>query len=261
MASRPYIDSISRRYHRRRRLPYACECTCCSIGGTLAVSLPRAPAYPYHDTVMTAFHLSPGFRFRMKARACDVLRTVRFIAKRALEEDYQREAVEAWRAAGRRGLVLLLVREIFCCGIVHSQCRSISVGCCTTVDLVGQWYDGLRRAFGEPVGILGGHHEVHDITVSTYDSAWIHMERYGNRFGLVVFDEVHHLPGPSFSAAAMACIAPFRLGLTATLERPDGGHLKLDDVVGPVVYQEEITDLAGEFLADYRTKYSPYIFR
>ena len=54
-----------------------------------------------------------------------------------------------------------------------------------------------------------GHHEVHDITVSTYDSAWIHMERYGNRFGLVVFDEVHHLPGPSFSAAAMARIAPF----------------------------------------------------
>jgi len=217
------------------------------------VSLPRAPAYAYHDTVM-AFHRS-GHPFRDEARAYVVLDRP-FNSDRTPRQ-YQREAVDAWKAAGRRGLVLLptgagksFVAEL----CIHNAGRSALV-VAPTIDLVGQWYDGLRRAFGEPVGILGGgHHEVHDITVSTYDSAWIHMERYGNRFGLVVFDEVHHLPGPSFSSAAMACIAPFRLGLTATLERPDGGHLKLDDVVGPVVYRKEITELAGEFLAEYRTE-------
>jgi superfamily II DNA or RNA helicase len=122
--------------------------------------------------------------------------------------------------------------------------------------LVGQWYDGLRQAFGDPVGIVGGGvHEVHDITVTTYDSAHLHMRRYGNRFGLLVFDEVHHLPGPAYAQAAEDAIAPFRLGLTATLERPDGSHSAIDRLVGPVVYRKEITELAGEFLAEYRTEY------
>jgi superfamily II DNA or RNA helicase len=124
-----------------------------------------------------------------------------------------------------------------------------------TLDLVGQWYAGLRRAFGDPVGIVGGGvHEVHPITVTTYDSAWLHMHRYGARFGLVVFDEVHHLPGESYAQAAEHAIAPFRLGLTATPERPDGRHAWVDELVGPVVFRREITDLAGEFLADYRTE-------
>jgi superfamily II DNA or RNA helicase len=82
----------------------------------------------------------------------------------------------------------------------------------------------------------------------------MHMHRYGNRFGLLVFDEVHHLPGASFSQAAEMSIAPFRLGLTATLERPDGEHSRVDQLVGPVVYRREITELAGEFLAEYRTE-------
>jgi superfamily II DNA or RNA helicase len=97
-----------------------------------------------------------------------------------------------------------------------------------TIDLVGQWYDHLRRAFGEPVGVLGGGvHEVHPITVSTYDSAYLNVERYGNRFGLVVFDEVHHLPSASYGSAAELCLAPWRLGLSATIERPDGLHNRL----------------------------------
>src|SRR5690606_19937885 len=113
----------------------------------------------------------------------------------------------------------------------------------------------LERAFGGPVGVLGGgSHEVHDITVATYDSAWMHVGRYGDRFGLLVFDEVHHLPGPTFAQAADGCIAPFRLGLTATLERPDGEHVQIERLVGPVVYRREIRAHAGDFHAEYRTE-------
>ena len=116
-----------------------------------------------------------------------------------------------------------------------------------TIDLMNQWYDLLCHAFQVEVGLLGGgYHELEDLTVATYDSAYMHMERYGNRFGLIVFDEVHHLPGRSFAAAAEQAIAPFRLGLTATLERPDGAHERVFDLVGPVVYRREITDLAGD---------------
>jgi superfamily II DNA or RNA helicase len=78
------------------------------------------------------------------------------------------------------------------------------------------------------------------------------MERYGNRFGLVIFDEVHHLPGEMYSHAAEMCLAPYRLGLTATPERADGRHVLLDTLVGPIAYEKGIRELSGEYLAEYR---------
>jgi superfamily II DNA or RNA helicase len=171
--------------------------------------------------------------------------------------DYQLEALTAWRSSGRRATVVLPTGagKSFVAELCIADANRSALVVAPTIDLVGQWYDGLRRAFGDPVGILGGGvHEVHPITVATYDSAWMHMHRYGARFGLLVFDEVHHLPGPSFAQAAECAIAPFRLGLTATLERPDGSHERIDHLVGPVCYRKEITDLAGDFLAPYRTE-------
>jgi len=81
------------------------------------------------------------------------------------------------------------------------------------------------------------------------------MEHLGDRFGLVVFDECHHLPGPAYALAARACVAPFRLGLTATPERADGRHADFDELVGPIVYRKDIVDLshAGGYLAPYDT--------
>jgi superfamily II DNA or RNA helicase len=41
--------------------------------------------------------------------------------------------------------------------------------------------------------------------------------------------------------------------LTATPERADGQEVLLPELIGPVVYRREIKQLAGEFLAEYRT--------
>src|SRR5262249_42743946 len=84
-----------------------------------------------------------------------------------------------------------------------------------------------------------------------YDSAYIHLERWGHRFGLLVFDECHHLPGPTYATAAVGSLAPFRLGLTATPERADGQEALLPELIGPVVYRREIKQLAGVYLAEY----------
>jgi len=48
-------------------------------------------------------------------------------------------------------------------------------------------------------------------------------------------------------------IAPYRLGLTATYERPDGKHELLEDLLGPVVYRKDVDELAGEYLSEYET--------
>ena len=124
-----------------------------------------------------------------------------------------------------------------------------------TIDLMNQWYDLLTDAFGREVGILGGgYHEIDDLTVTTYDSAYMHMDRYGNRFGMLIFDEIHHLPGQVYSHSAEMAIAPYRLGLTATLERPDGRHLLLSGLVGPTVYEKGIRELSGDYLSEYGTE-------
>jgi superfamily II DNA or RNA helicase len=81
------------------------------------------------------------------------------------------------------------------------------------------------------------------------------MEHLGARFGLLVFDECHHLPSAAYTLAARQAIAPFRLGLTATPERADGREAELAELIGPVVYKKDIVDLAGDYLAEYETEH------
>jgi len=168
--------------------------------------------------------------------------------------EYQEAALEAWRTRGRSGCVILptgsgktYVAEL-CIADAHRSTLVLA----PTIDLVLQWVTVLERAFQRPIGMLGGgQHELHDITVSTYDSAYLHMGRYGARFGLLICDEVHHLPSEAYSQAALMSLAPWRLGLTATFERPDDGHHDVVGLIGPVVYRRGIRELAGEVLADY----------
>lgn len=220
------------------------------------VGLWRAPAHHYYDVVLDLHRRKIPY----EDQARDYASLDRPHMRDHGARDYQAEAVAAWRANGRRGLVVLPTGagKSFVAELCIADANRSALVVAPTLDLVGQWYDRLKRAFGDPVGILGGGvHELHPITVSTYDSAWMHAERYGNQFGLVIYDEVHHLPGPTYSQAATCSIAPFRLGLSATPEREDGSHQVLDTLVGPIVYRREIGELAGEFLAEYRTEVIP----
>ncbi len=171
--------------------------------------------------------------------------------------EHQQEGLGAWKAAARRGVVVLPTGsgKSYLAQLAIEDVGRTTLVVVPTIDLMTQWVGNLEEAFGGPIGMLGGgYHEVEPITVSTYDSAAIHMARLGCRFGLVVFDEVHHLPGEIYRQAARQSIAPFRLGLTATPERADGSHRDLDDLVGPMVYRKSIKELSGDILADYEVR-------
>jgi superfamily II DNA or RNA helicase len=168
---------------------------------------------------------------------------------------HQSEALAAWWQGGGRGVVVLPTGtgKTYLALMAIQQAGRPALIVTPTIDLLNQWYDELVTGFEVPVGLLGGgYYDLQLLTVTTYDSAYIHVERWGNRYGMVVFDEVHHLPGPTYLTAAVGSLAPYRLGLTATPERADGQEKLLTDLVGPVVYRREIRQLAGEFLADYR---------
>ncbi|MBL8603985.1 MAG: DEAD/DEAH box helicase family protein [Myxococcales bacterium] len=214
----------------------------------------RGPAWRYREALTTLVRQSRAGAFELEdtTRKYTTLALTQRAARAAFE--HQRDAVACWKTRGMRGVVVLptgagksYVAELAMC---EAQRSTLVVA--PTLDLMNQWYEVLHTAFGCEVGLLGGgYHEPRDITVATYDSAALHMERHGNRWGLLIFDEVHHLPSPTFLLSAELSLAPFRLGLTATLERSDGREALLDERVGPVVYARGIKDLAGEYLAEY----------
>ncbi len=167
---------------------------------------------------------------------------------------HQTEGLDAWWKAKGRGVVVLPTGtgKTHLANLAIERAERPTLVVTPTIDLMTQWADELSLSFGTEIGMVGGgSNDVRPLTVTTYDSAHLHMGRLGNRFGLIVYDECHHLPGPTYGQSAVCAMAPFRLGLTATPERADNAHAALDVLIGPIVYRREITQLRGRFLADY----------
>jgi superfamily II DNA or RNA helicase len=212
----------------------------------------RAPASAYADLVRKLHRAEMTFEDR--ARAYGELTLTGTVHPEP--RDYQKEALAAWLKQGGRGVVVLPTGagKTLVAQLAIADRRRSTLVVTPTLDLVRQWHDGLYTTFGGRIGVLGGgEYEVQPITVSTYDSAFLHMEHLGARFGLLVFDECHHLPGPSYALAARLCLAPYRLGLTATPERADGRDSEMEALVGPIAYRKEIVDLEGAYLSEYET--------
>ena len=223
----------------------------------------RAPASAYADLVKTLRRLK--IAYSDQARRYETLAAGAVVRREP--RPYQSEALAAWDAAGGRGVVVLPTgagKTLVAHMAIDLRRRSTLV-VTPTLDLVRQWRDGLGATFDVPVGIIGGgEYDLRPLTVTTYDSAYLHMEHLGARFGLLVFDECHHLPSASYSLSARLALAPFRLGLTATPERdgwatrglaPEGTGVPdgLDELIGPIIYRKDIVALSGDYLSSYET--------
>ncbi len=169
---------------------------------------------------------------------------------------HQEEALIAWKKAGRQGVVVLptAAGKTYLAQLAIAATPRSTLIVVPTLDLMHQWYAQLDAAFpDETVGLLGGgSHDRTPLLVATYHSAAIHAEHLGNQFGLIVFDECHHLPSDFFRVIAEYAIAPYRLGLTATPERSDGKHADLDQLIGKVIYQRTPKSLASQALAEHQ---------
>ena len=171
--------------------------------------------------------------------------------------DYQLAALQAWKAARKRGIVVLPTGtgKTFVAQLAIADVQRSTLVVVPTIDLMTQWASQLERAFGRHVGMLGGgSHELDDLTVATYDSALLSLDSCGGNFGLLIVDECHHLPGPTYRHIAKAAIAPFRLGLSATPERDDMPDNPLEELLGGICFRKEIDEMEGTVLADYTTE-------
>ncbi len=169
---------------------------------------------------------------------------------------HQSEALHAWQQNRWQGVVVLptAAGKTYLAQLALETIPRSTLITVPTLDLMHQWYAHLETAFPDAdIGLLGGgSRDRTDILVATYDSAAIHAESLGNRYGLLVCDECHHLPSDFNRVIAEYAIAPYRLGLTATPDRADGRHTDLDQLLGPVVYRKTAAELSGQALAPYQ---------
>jgi superfamily II DNA or RNA helicase len=167
---------------------------------------------------------------------------------------HQAEAFKAWQNSQYRGVVILPTGsgKSFLAQMAIAHLRRNTLIVVPTIDLLQQWAGQLEEAFSCEIGMLGGGSKnIRDITVTTYDSALIMMEFIGDKFGFIIYDECHHLPGERNRLSASMCIAPYRLGLTATPERNDEGEQVLYNLLGPQCYRQDIDQMKGDVLAPY----------
>jgi len=168
--------------------------------------------------------------------------------------DYQKKAFKMWSGDGNcKGTIVMptgtgkTFLAIYC--ICYLKLPTLCVT--PTLALVDQWIQKLKSFF-EEVGEWTGRAKIlKPVTVSTYDSASISAEFLGNKFAFLIFDEVHHLPAENYRKIAQMSIAWNRLGLTATLERQDGLHTLIPELVGNFIYKVNIQDVRN-FIADWQ---------
>lgn len=173
---------------------------------------------------------------------------------------YQQSAVDAWLRNGGRGVVVLPTGAgktvVAYDAIARLGVRALIV--VPTIELLRQWRAGMIERLRLPrplVGAVGGgEHSIGPMTVITYDSAAMKRRRLDG-YGLLVFDEVHHLPAQSYRIIVEKTGAPWRLGLSATLERSDGRHEDLNALIGPVVYERAAEELSAQkHIAAYKER-------
>ena len=183
---------------------------------------------------------------------------------------YQEDAVKAFCGDGGPGSGYGVV--VLPCGAgktVVAMAAASAIGrktlvITTNVAAVHQWMDELSdKTDLDPADVgeyTGVRKDVKPVTVATYqvlvwrpdkESEYPHFDLFRReKWGLIVYDEVHLLPAPVFRVVA-EIQAVRRLGLTATLVREDGREEDVFSLIGPKKYDVPWKDLERKgFIAE-----------
>jgi len=167
---------------------------------------------------------------------------------------YQSAAVASWEAAGKRGILTLPTgsgkTRVAIAAMARARLRTLCL--VPTRALMDQWIKTLRDASFESIGEYGDGRRIEQpVTVATFASARLNAETLGNRFDLLVIDEVHHFGRGAGDEALEMCTASSRLGLSATPPEEDSQRARLETLVGPEIYRASVEELAGRYLASF----------
>lgn len=104
--------------------------------------------------------------------------------------------------------------------------------------LIPQWKEEILDKTNATEDMLGEYHgdkkELNDITIATYHVVGQNTEVFRKDWGLIIFDEVHHIPAKVFrSAANLQSVR--RIGLSASPVREDNKEKEIFTLIGPEI--------------------------
>ena len=203
----------------------------------------RAPAYRYSDIIKKEGIIDNVF----SDKKLDIKSEINL-------RPYQKKSLEMWARNNYSGTVVLptaagkTILGIY--AITMLKVPTIILA--PTIELIIQWRQKLKDLLNIDIGqIGGGERDIRDISVSTYDSAYLMAEGLGNRFKFIIADEVHHMASESYMQIAKFYASPYRLGLTATYERDDKLHEVLEKYMGGKVFELGYEEL-NDFISNYK---------
>lgn len=126
---------------------------------------------------------------------------------------------------------------------------------CPSDSVAQQFYAQCVDAFGQSmVGFYGGgKKKINDITIGIAASITRNTDVFKNAdFGVVIFDEIHHIAADTFYNIAEAVAGVGKVfGLTATDYRSDGKDIMITAGCGPVIARRDVKwGIENGFLAE-----------
>ncbi len=159
---------------------------------------------------------------------------------------FQKDAVDSWENNGKFGTIVMPTGA----GKTYVGLEAIfrisksTLICVVTEELAKQWSELVKEKLSYSPGIFTGKRkEVKAITVGIYNSIAKHINDLYDRFSLIIFDEVHHVPASTFKEVAFKSKSKYRLGLSATPERTDGNNHLIFLTSGDIVYEVDYEKL------------------
>lgn len=136
--------------------------------------------------------------------------------------------------------------------IAHYGRRALVV--VNKTDLLGQWSERAQECLGltpSQIGFIQGNRcQVHGkkLVFAMLDSLATndYPKQHFSNFGIVIFDECHHMGADEYSKAFWKLPALIRVGLSATPKRADGRHKVVEAHIGPVEVVAEFLPLVPE---------------
>lgn len=225
--------------------------------------------YQYTPSLESLFMVNPKFEepFSMAFKRGNVLHVPRGCVPIGTEDfrvEYSRSAINCKKPARsveqaeliKKSVALLLAGhdhvfeaptgfgKSYCGAAIAAEVGQPTLIVVTKQDLMTSWHSTLVNLIGIPaseIGILQADKKkwkgcrfvlgmVHSLVIP--DKYEEEVFRY---FGMVIFDEVHRMAADNFATACTLFPAKYRLGLSATPDRPDGKFPVVKAHIGPVM--------------------------